>query len=121
LARIRARLDRLVPPPVRPIPLLMGSGGERVGLRLVAENAQAWNWFGTPEAWRAKSRVLDDWCARVGRDPGAIERSVLVSDPAALARVDEYVAAGCGHVIVGLAAPFDLAPVRGALARLGRG
>lgn len=128
IARIRARLPRLVPPPGPRapgalagrdggIPLLIGSGGERRGLRIVAENADAWNWFGTPEEWSAKSRVLDEWCGRVGRDPRAIERSVLL-DGRTPTRAEDYAAAGCDHVIVGVDAPYDLTPVRDVLARL---
>ena len=127
LPRIRARLDRLAPPPVprtgaggasTRLPILMGSGGERVGLRLVARHADVWNWFGDPGAWAAKSRVLDEWCDRLERPRGAIERSVLINDPGLAVRAEEYVEAGCTHVILGLAAPFDMAPVRALRDRL---
>ena len=35
-----------------------------------------WNAFGTPETLAAKDAILRAHCADVGRDPGAIERSV---------------------------------------------
>jgi hypothetical protein len=45
----------------------------------------------------------------VGRDPAAIERTVLIEAEDA-DRLDEYVDAGAQHVIIGLKHPFDLAP-----------
>jgi probable F420-dependent oxidoreductase len=109
LPRIRARLTQLQPQPVGALPILVGGGGEKVTLRLVAEHADAWNGFGPPEAFAHKGRVLDEWCAKVGRDPAAIERTVLIEAEDA-GRLDEYVDAGAEHVIVGLRHPFDLTP-----------
>jgi len=109
LPRIRTRLDRLNPQPIGDLPILIGGGGEKVTLRLVAEHADAWNGFGPPEMFAHKSRVLDEWCAKVGRDPAAIERTVLI-EPEDAGRLDEYVEAGAEHVMVGLKHPFDLTP-----------
>jgi probable F420-dependent oxidoreductase len=75
LPRIHARLGKLNPPPMRPIPLLIGGGGERKTLRLVAEHATIWHGFGDADTLAQKNRVLDDWCKQLGRDPGEIERS----------------------------------------------
>jgi len=77
LQRIKARLDELNPPPPGPLPILIGGGGEKITLRLVATYADAWNAFGPPEQYSAKSAVLDRWCADVGRDPAQIRRTVL--------------------------------------------
>ena len=60
---------------MRPIPILVGGGGERKTLRLAAEYADIWHGFGSMETLARKNRVLDEWCAKVGRDPGEIERS----------------------------------------------
>jgi probable F420-dependent oxidoreductase len=109
LPRIRSRIGRLNPQPVGDLPILIGGGGEKVTLRLVAEHADAWNGFGPPEMFAHKGRVLDEWCAKVGRDPAAIERTVLIEAEDA-GRLDEYVEAGAEHVIVGLRHPFDLTP-----------
>ena len=76
---VRARWARLNPPPVRPIPVLVGGGGERRTLRIVAEHADVWHGFGDPATIRHKHLVLDEWCARLGRDPLAIERSAGVA------------------------------------------
>ncbi|MFW5469479.1 LLM class F420-dependent oxidoreductase [Knoellia sp. CPCC 206435] len=79
LPRIKARWGRLNPAPTRPIPVLVGGGGERKTLRIVAEQADIWHGFGGPETIAHKHSVLDEWCAKVGRDPAAIERSAGVS------------------------------------------
>jgi probable F420-dependent oxidoreductase len=116
LGRIEARLARLDPPPVRaPLPLLIGGGGERVTLRLVAEHATMWNSFGPPDAYAAKNAVLDGWCERVGRDPAEIERTILIEDHE-VDRAEEFLEAGARHLIVELGTkggePFDLTPVQ---------
>ena len=87
--------------------LLIAGSGERVMLRIVAENADMWNCDGSPEVASRKNRVLDEWCLRVGRDPAQIERTVILfGDQPASWR--EYVAGGFHHLIVNVDAPFDL-------------
>jgi probable F420-dependent oxidoreductase len=108
---IKERLRRLRPAPVGPLPIMIGGGGEKVTLRLVAQHADSWNGFGTPEAWAAKNAVLDDWCAKVGRDPEEIERTVGIR-PSDVGRWREYQQAGADEVIVMTGPPFDLEPVR---------
>lgn len=113
LPRIRARLAR-VNPPVPNLPILIGGGGEKVTLRLVAEHADLWNTFGPPDSYRHKSEVLDDWCGRLGRDPASIERTVNLRQPE-FDQAEGMVEAGARHLIFSLSAPFDLAPVEGFL------
>jgi probable F420-dependent oxidoreductase len=113
--RIRARLARLNPPPLGRLPLLIGGEGERVTLRLAAEHADIWNGFGPVETFARKSRVLDDWCAKVGRDPRAVERSVLLIGGAEIEQAERFVDAGAEHVIVAAGAPFDLGPLERAV------
>jgi probable F420-dependent oxidoreductase len=101
---IKDRLAKLDPPPMRHIPILIGGGGEKVTLRITAEQADIWHWFGTPKTFAHKSKVLDEWCGRVGRDPGEIERSIGVrSGDVDLA--DEYMALGADEVTVGITGP----------------
>jgi probable F420-dependent oxidoreductase len=108
---IKDRFAKLDPPPMRHIPILIGGGGEKVTLRITAEQADIWHWFGTPETFAHKSKVLDDWCEKVGRDPGDIERSIGVrSGDVDLA--DEYVALGADEITVGISGPdLDLSDV----------
>ncbi len=104
---IKERLGRLNPGPVGDLPILIGGGGRKVTLRIVAEEADAWNTFGSPDEFAEVNAVLDDWCAKVGRDPGAIERTVAI-DPGAADRVPEYAAAGADHVILMQGPPYPL-------------
>jgi probable F420-dependent oxidoreductase len=113
LPRIRSRLGKLNPPPMRPIPILVGGGGERKTLRLVAEHANIWHGFGGAETLARKNRVLDQWCAKVGRDPGEIERSTSArSGPDELG--EQLVAVGERLFTIGTdgSSGFDLALIR---------
>jgi alkanesulfonate monooxygenase SsuD/methylene tetrahydromethanopterin reductase-like flavin-dependent oxidoreductase (luciferase family) len=63
-----------VPQPVHPggPRILVGGGGERRTLRLVAQYADLWNGFGSPEDVRRKLDVLAGHCRDLGRDPSEI-------------------------------------------------
>src|SRR5262245_41622879 len=73
LPRIERRLPTVNPPPTRHIPVLVGGGGERKTLPLVARYADIWHCWGDAETIAAKARVLADRCADIGRDPAEIE------------------------------------------------
>ena len=75
LPRIRARWDRLNPQPTRRIPILIGGAGEQKTLRIVAEHADIWHSFVSPETLVHKLAVLDRWCDELGRDRSEIELS----------------------------------------------
>jgi alkanesulfonate monooxygenase SsuD/methylene tetrahydromethanopterin reductase-like flavin-dependent oxidoreductase (luciferase family) len=86
-------------------PILVGAGGERLSLRVVAEHADIWNCPSrSPEDFRHKSAVLDDHCRAIGRDPGQIVRSmqfIVRGDPAqARDEVLSYVEAGATHLVL---------------------
>ena len=111
LPRIRRRLALLQPPPLGPLPILIGGNGERRTLRLVAQHADMWNGYGDADTIRAKNLVLDQWCDEVGRDAREIERTVWIerADPVLMTSLVE---AGAEHLILGLRAPYDLAEVK---------
>ena len=50
------------------VPIMVGGGGERTTLRLVARYADACNVFGGPDMLRHKFDVLQQHCQDVGRD-----------------------------------------------------
>ncbi len=107
LPRIKQRLKRLKPGPAGPMPILIGGGGEKVTLRLVAEHAQMWNTIGTVSQFSRKSKILDGYCRELGRDPADIERTANVTI-AGVDEIDEWLDAGLQHFVLRLAKPFDM-------------
>jgi probable F420-dependent oxidoreductase len=110
MPRVLERWGKGNPQPVqgRP-PILIGGGGEQVTLRIVAQYAQMWNGFGDPERARHKNSVIDAHCARLGRDPSEIERSIAGIRSADHALLDGYLEAGVTHLIMGIGGPdWDL-------------
>jgi F420-dependent oxidoreductase-like protein len=120
------RAERLLNSPQslsRPrIPIMVGGGGERKTLRLVAQYADACNVFGSPEAIARKYAILDRHCADVARDPQEIERSTLQDVRLAGAgtrtgetpdqvvdRLGELADAGAEHVIIDLKSVHETA------------
>ncbi|NIH79346.1 LLM class F420-dependent oxidoreductase [Amycolatopsis viridis] len=82
LPRIESRLAKLNPAPTRDIPVLIGGGGEKKTLRLVAKHADIWHSFGDLETIERKTGILRQHCAEVGRDAAEIEISTAVqSEP----------------------------------------
>jgi F420-dependent oxidoreductase-like protein len=83
------------------IPILVGGGGERRTLQLVARHADACNVFGDPGIVRRKIAILREHCAAEDRDPAEIEitqlspaRVVASAEPregAGAATVEEHV------------------------------
>jgi probable F420-dependent oxidoreductase len=112
IGRVKRRLSMLQPAPMGALPLLVGGSGPKVTLRIVAEHADLWNSFGPPADYAKQNATLDDWCRRLGRDPAAIERTVLLDVPEEAEDLPGFVEAGAEHIIVGCPHPFDLAPVR---------
>ena len=70
LPRIESRWAKLNPAPTRKIPVLIGGGGEKKTLRLVAQHGDIWHSFADLETFKRKSGVLDDWCAAGRPEPG---------------------------------------------------
>jgi F420-dependent oxidoreductase-like protein len=61
------------------VPIMIGGGGEKKTLRLVAQYADASNLFGGPDQLIPKYAILAAHCEAVGRDFGEIERTNLQS------------------------------------------
>jgi F420-dependent oxidoreductase-like protein len=98
-------------------PLVIGTSGERVGLRIAARHAQTWNMArATPAEFCKKSALLDQYCREIGRDPAEIERSIqflpdaMRGDVAATAR--DFIGAGATHLIFSVPVPYSAAAVR---------
>jgi len=87
-------------------PILIGGGGEKKTLRLVAQYAQACNLFASPDLER-KLDVLRGHCEDVGRDYDEIAKTVMMSlDPGAngekvdalLEQLQQLAGLGISHV-----------------------
>jgi probable F420-dependent oxidoreductase len=115
---IEHRLRVLNPGPVNgKLPIMIGGTGEKVTLRLAAQHADIWNGFGLPEEAGRLGGILNDWCARVGRNPADIERSITIHEPERAALGDDYLRHGITHLIMRVPGPeFDLFPVEQLLA-----
>ena len=106
---IQARLAKLNPQPVRgKMPIMIGGSGEKVTLRLVAQYADQYNYYGSPESFGRKIKILDEWCAKVGRNPREIERTVTIyPDEITAEMFEDLKQAGAEHLIVPCAGPFN--------------
>jgi F420-dependent oxidoreductase-like protein len=101
-----------LPRPVRgDIPIMIGGGGERKTLRLVAQYAQACNLFAGPDGESLarvehKLGVLREHCERLGTDDDAIRKTILypgeaLEDPDAfLTDMERYARLGVDLVAV---------------------
>ena len=106
------------------VPIMVGGGGERTTLRLVARFADACNVFGGPDMLRRKFAVLQEHCETVGRDYGTIERTNLSTisltadgrrgslTPAGfMERVSNWADAGSHHTIIAIRGVDDLSKI----------
>ncbi|MBP2366883.1 LLM class flavin-dependent oxidoreductase [Pseudonocardia parietis] len=101
------------PKPVqRPHPPVVIGGRAAATLRVVAEHADVWNIPGGDiDDVRARSALLDRYCAEIGRDPASITRSVHLpvsyDEPGATRHaIGQALDAGFTHVVLGLPAPW---------------
>ncbi len=113
LPRIKSRLAKLNPAPTREIPILMGGGGEKKTLRMVAEYGDAWHYFVDRSTYPHKAEVLAGHCAAVGRDPATIEHSAGIEGAETLdellAEADALTDLGVTLLTVGVNGPdYDL-------------
>lgn len=69
------------PKPVQsPLPILIGGIGEQLSMRVVAESADIWNNWTSPdlETYQQKLDALQRHCADVGRNPDDIRKSMHI-------------------------------------------
>ncbi len=108
---IRDRWTKLNPAPTRDIPILIGGGGEKKTLRMVAEHAHIWHSFSDAPTLERKLGILGEHCEAVGRDRGEIEISVELGKQS-VAEVEQLRALGASLFTLGITGPdYDLAPV----------
>jgi F420-dependent oxidoreductase-like protein len=100
------------PQPVRRPPVLIGGGGEKKTLRMVAQYADACNLFGTsPEGIAHKLDVLRGHCDTLGRDYDSIQKTIIGRvDPEGdvsefLSAMEQYAALGVSLVEVAPSMP----------------
>lgn len=91
LQRIEARLTKLIPPPVRKIPVLLGGSGAKRTLPAVARHADIWHTFLEVDAFTEASATVDRLAEQAGRTGNDIERSVTWRSADT---VDAYLEAG---------------------------
>jgi probable F420-dependent oxidoreductase len=120
LPRIEERLGKVHPAPTRKIPVLIGGGGERKTLRLVAKHADIWHTYAEGDDLQRKLDVLAGHCAAVDRPFDEIEVSGHVPtggsadrESAALrARAERLRALGVTLLSVAVNGPdYDLTPL----------
>jgi probable F420-dependent oxidoreductase len=112
LPRIEARWAKLNPPPLRDIPVLIGGGGEKKTLKIVARHADIWHSFSDAATLKRKLGVLAEHCDTVGRDIGEIEISTELRGRTE-ADAAEQLELGVTLFTVGITGPeYDVATVK---------
>jgi probable F420-dependent oxidoreductase len=113
MEKMKQHWEVCTPKPIRnPIPILLGGGGEKVTLRLVAQYATISNTFGDPSTVAHKMQVLDNWCSKVGRNPQEIERSISLPRRVSISQLNAYVQVGVTHLIAEVDTPWNFDFVR---------
>jgi probable F420-dependent oxidoreductase len=112
LPRIEARWGKLNPPPLRKIPVLIGGGGEKKTLKIVARHADIWHSFSDADTLKRKLGILAEHCDTVGRDVGEIEISTELRGRTE-ADATEALELGTTLFTVGISGPdYDIAAVK---------
>ncbi|GAA4157919.1 LLM class F420-dependent oxidoreductase [Gryllotalpicola daejeonensis] len=119
LPRIEERWTKLNPAPTRDIPVLIGGGGEKKTLRIVAKHADIWHSFSDLETLNRKKAILAQHCEAVGRDVNEITLSSTFGKGDLAASGDALVEAGVRLFTIGISGPDyrkDLDTIKAALA-----
>jgi len=104
LPRIEARWAKLNPAPVRDIPVLIGGGGEKKTLKIVAKHADIWHSFSDVETMTRKLAILAQHGETVGRDVSEIEISTEVRGRSE-AEANELINLGTSLFTLGISGP----------------
>lgn len=94
----------LQPKPVGPMPLLIGASGQKVMARIVAEHAQEWNTWSTPDQWLEKRKGYDRALDEAGRDPATLHTStqaLVFPGEDGAAQAEKVLAGGSGRAAIG--------------------
>jgi len=111
LPTIEERWGKLNPAPTREIPVLIGGGGEKKTLRIVAQHADIWHSFSDAATLDRKLGILAEHGEAVGRDTSQIEISVEVGTQST-ADADELRAHGATLFTLGITGPdYDLSRI----------
>jgi probable F420-dependent oxidoreductase len=110
---IRDRWSKLNPAPTRDIPILIGGGGEKKTLRIVAQHANIWHSFSDAATLERKLGILAEHGRAVGRDTSEIEISTEVGrmpvgtsgGAVGVNAADEFVDLGASLFTIGLTGP----------------
>jgi len=112
------------PRPIRgSIPVLVGGGGEKRTLDIVARQADACNVFGDAQTVKHKFQVLKEHCERVGRDYSEITRTAFVTPNKDIAQFESQLLAlaevgAQGVVVLGMLEADVIQEVGSALLRV---
>ena len=80
-------------------PIVIGGGGEKLTLRIVAEYADIWNLPGGPtEMFQHKSAVLDERSVQLVINPNNLQETRDITR--------SFIKAGASHLILNLRAPY---------------
>lgn len=80
-------------------PFLLGAFGPKM-LKIVAQYADVWNAFGSPEEMRERNQLLDEYCHELGRDPETLDRSLYYWVPRSDA--DPWASEQAFHDVIGI-------------------
>ena len=84
-------------------PIWIGGSGPKRTLRAVAKHADVWNSNVKPEETLTLTKILDDHCVAVGRDPAAVRRSSQVraeDEDGALRAAQTVIGAGFTELLI---------------------
>ncbi len=67
-------------PRPKPPPIMIGGGGEKLMLKVVARHADLWNTpLIAPENFKRKLEILNKYCEEAGRDPAEIKKTLPIN------------------------------------------